>query len=283
MRTHIIVLLLMLPLSMAGQAIEVMTYNIRCGECDNHNTNNWDSRKTLVLSVIQKNDPDIIGFQEMIPAQLEYLSNQLTSYSYYGTGREADGSGEGCYIFYKKDRFSLDSLHSGTKWYSSTPEIPGSNDWGDMYKRIVSYARFRIKSNNQYFYLFNTHLTYIDSLQIKYVNFLISLIKSRHPSDPFILTGDFNADEASAAILHLKMSFPADEIMDTYREIVPNEKISTFNNFSDVRDGRKIDYIFAEGKRFKTLSAQCDTTTFKGKYPSDHFALTATLELKIQK
>ncbi|MGC8802619.1 MAG: endonuclease/exonuclease/phosphatase family protein, partial [Bacteroidales bacterium] len=245
-----------------------------------HNPNHWEGRKALLLSVIQKNNPDIIGFQEMIPSQLKYLMENLPGYFCYGTGREADGSGEGCYIFYRKNLFTIDSLHSGTRWYSSTPNIPGTNDMGDLFKRIITFARFKINTTNQYFYMFNTHLTYIDSLQVKYVDFLTSTIKSRANADPFILTGDFNADEKSVAIHQLKTNFAAEKIVDTYREIFPNEVLSTFNNFSQIRDGRKIDYIFIVDKQMKTINAFCDTITFNGRYPSDHFPLMALVQIK---
>lgn len=280
MQRIVILFSLFLFVRMQAQPFSIMTYNIRCGECDNSNANHWEGRKTLLLSVIQKNKPDIIGFQEMIPSQLTYLKDHLAEYSYYGTGRETDGTGEGCYIFYRKNMFTIDSLHAGTRWYSSTPEIAGTNDMGDLFKRIITFARFKLNRTNQYFYVFNTHLTYIDSLQVKYVNFLTSVIKSRATAEPFILTGDFNADERSTAIHQLKANFAAEKIVDTYRVIYPNEVLSTFNNFSAIRDGRKIDYIFVEENKMKTLNAFCDTSTFNGRYPSDHFPISAVVQLK---
>jgi endonuclease/exonuclease/phosphatase family metal-dependent hydrolase len=267
-------------LSTYPQQFSVMTYNIRCGGCDNNNSNNWDSRKELLLSVIKKHNPDVIGFQEMIPMQLEYLKTNLVGYSYYGKGREADGGGEGCYIFYKKELFIIDSLNSGTKWYSSTPDVPGSNDMGDLYKRIVTFARLKTTNTGRYFYHFNTHLTYVDSIQVRYVDFLTQLIKTRRFDEPFILTGDFNADETSPAIIKIKQNFVALKMVDTYREISPDNAISTFNYFTGKRDGRKIDYIFIEGNKFKSVQAGCDSTSYHGKYPSDHNSVHAVIEFK---
>jgi endonuclease/exonuclease/phosphatase family metal-dependent hydrolase len=257
-----------------------MTYNIRCGHCDDNNPNNWDSRKDLLLSVIKKNNPDILGLQEVIPLQLIFLINNLPDYNYFGTGRIADGTDEGCYIFYKKKLFSIDSLNSGTKWYSSTPDIPGSNDMGDLYKRIITFAHFKTIATNKYFYHFNTHLTYLDSIQVKYIDFLSGVIKIRAIKDPFILTGDFNADESSPAIEKLKQNFASDKLVDSYRIKNPKGKISTFNFFTGKTEGRKIDYIFIEGEKFKIIQAGCDSTNVNGKYPSDHNSVNAKLELK---
>jgi endonuclease/exonuclease/phosphatase family metal-dependent hydrolase len=257
-----------------------MSYNIRCGHCDDNNTNNWEGRKELLLSVIKKNNPDIIGFQEVIPLQLAYLKNNLLNYSFFGTGRDSDGGGEGCYIFYKKDLFTIDSLNSGTKWYSSTPDIQGSNDMGDLYNRIVTFARFKTLSTKKYFYHFNTHLTYIDSIQVRYVDFLTQIINTRKFHDPYIVTGDFNADESSPAIIRLKTNLSADKIVDTFRAMNPFNDVSTFNFFTGKRDGRKIDYIFIGNDKFKTLKAGCDSTSLNGKYPSDHNSVNAVLEYR---
>jgi endonuclease/exonuclease/phosphatase family metal-dependent hydrolase len=257
-----------------------MTYNIRCGHCDDNNSNSWESRKEILLSVIKKTNSDIIGFQEVIPLQWEYLKNELPNYNSFGTGRDADGNGEGCYIFYKKNLFEIDSTNSGTKWYSSTPDVKGSNDMGDLYNRVITFARFKIINTNKFFYHFNTHLTYLDSLQIRYVNFLSNVIKKRDIHDPFILTGDFNADEKSEAINILKQNFISEKLVDSYREINPNIAISTFNYFTGKKDYRKIDYIFIESERIRVIQAGCDSTVVKGKYPSDHNSVNAIIEFK---
>lgn len=275
-----ILLLLLTSLTVNSQQLSVMSYNIRCGHCDDNNSNNWESRKEMLLSVIKKHNPDILGLQEIVPLQLMYLKANLPDYYYFGTGRKADGTDEGCYIFYKKNVLSIDSLHSGTKWYSSTPDIPGSNDMGDLYNRIVTFARFKTIETNKYFYHFNTHLTYLDSIQVRYVDFLSNVIKNRNTQDPFILTGDFNADEVSPAIKKLKENFITEKLADTYRSIDPTGVISTFNYFTGKTDGKKIDYIFIEGDKFNTVHAGCDSTVLNGKYPSDHNSINAVILLK---
>jgi endonuclease/exonuclease/phosphatase family metal-dependent hydrolase len=277
---YLLLFLMFFSVVVKSQQLTVMTYNIRCGHCDDNNSNNWDSRKEILLSIIKKHNPDILGLQEIIPLQLTYLQTYLSDYYYYGTGRNADGSDEGCYIFYKKDVLTIDSIHSGTKWFSSTPEVPGSNDMGDLYKRIVTVARFNTKKTNKYFYHFNTHLTYIDSIQVRYIDFLSNLIKNRSLHEPFILTGDFNADELSPAIKKLKENFITEKLVDTYRQLDSTHVISTFNFFNGRTDGKKIDYIFIEADKFNTIHASCDSSELNGKYPSDHNSINAVLQFK---
>ncbi len=88
----------------------------------------------------------------------------MPEYAVYGSGREADREGEGCYIFYKRALFSIDSTTSATKWYSTTPDVAGSGDMGDLYKRIITYAHLKMLSSGDKFYFFNTHLTYLPEI-----------------------------------------------------------------------------------------------------------------------
>lgn len=280
MKTTLTILFLLMAIVLKSQQFSVMSYNIRCGNCDDANSNNWESRKEMLLSVIKKQNPTILALQEAIPLQLSFLKANLPEYAYFGTGRNADGTGEGCHVLYKKDKLSIDSVHSATKWFSSTPDIPGTNDMGDSFNRIVTFVRFKATKTNQNFYLFNTHLTYLDSIQVRYIDFLSGVIKNRKTPDPFILVGDLNADESSPAIQKLLHNFRSEKLVDTYRKIHPTGKVSTFNFFNGKSDGRKIDYVFVQDEKFKTIDAGCDTTSINGKFPSDHNAIYATIELR---
>lgn len=277
---YLTILLLFSLFACQSQQLSVMSYNIRCGHCDDNNSNNWESRKEMVLSLIKKHNPDILGLQEAIPLQLEYLKENLPDYNYFGTGRNADGMDEGCFIFYRRSVLSIDSIHSGTTWYSSTPDVPGSNDMGDLYRRIVTFAHFKTAKTGRYFYHFNTHLTYVDSIQVRYVDFLTDVIKNTGKKEPFILTGDFNADEQSPAIRKLKENFKSEKLADTYREIDPKSIVKTFNGFTGKSDEKKIDYIFVEADKFATLQAGCDSTNLNGKYPSDHNSMNAIIQFR---
>jgi len=271
---------LFLSLTVSGQKLKVMSYNIRCGQCDNNTQNSWDNRKELVLSVIQNSGPDVIGFQEMMPQQRDWLLEKLPAYAIYGTGREVDGGGEGCYIFYKRKAFRIDTAASSTQWYSSTPHIPGSADMGDLYKRILTTAHLESLSTGHKFYLFNTHLTYLSEIQPAYVTLLTRLIKERVDNQvPFLLMGDFNADENSEAIKLLKQNFESIPLIDTYRVIHPEGQLTTFNGFTGEHDGKKIDYIFMDAAHFKTLDAACIQTVSSGLYPSDHYPMTAMVKI----
>ena len=94
-----------LIVSPAAAEIRLMSFNIRLGTAAD-GPNHWDLRKERVLETIIKFRPDLLGTQEVVDFQRDYLASQLTDYDSFGAGRE-DGKekGEMMTIFYRRDRF----------------------------------------------------------------------------------------------------------------------------------------------------------------------------------
>jgi endonuclease/exonuclease/phosphatase family metal-dependent hydrolase len=84
-----------------------MSYNVRY-DTDVDGENAWPHRCDRVVGTIARTDPDVIGLQEPIVHQLEYLETNLPAYSWIGVGRD-DGESEGEFvpIGYRTGRFSL--------------------------------------------------------------------------------------------------------------------------------------------------------------------------------
>ena len=101
--------------------------------------------------MVKNNDVDILGIQEGLKNQVDYLSEELSNYSYIGIGRD-DGKEAGEYsaVFYKKDRF--DKLESNTFWLSQTPDKPGFG-WDAVCNRIVTWGKFKDKETGKVFYI----------------------------------------------------------------------------------------------------------------------------------
>ncbi|MFZ1279286.1 MAG: endonuclease/exonuclease/phosphatase family protein, partial [Ignavibacteriaceae bacterium] len=103
--------------------ITVMSYNIRCGFCeDSSSVNNWSNRKYLIAYLIKSHKPDLIGLQEAEMFQVNELIEMLDEYDWYGVSRE-DGKvkGESTAILYKKKR--VKPLTKKTLWLSETPNL----------------------------------------------------------------------------------------------------------------------------------------------------------------
>jgi len=258
-----------------------MTFNIRYGFA-NDGENRWELRKDLVTDVISQNAPDVLGVQEAMRFQLDHIHNRLPEYSEVGISRDGGSEGEYSAILYLKSRFDVDS--SGTFWLSETPAEP-STHWGNQYLRICTWARFIDKESNKAFYIYNTHLDH-ESQQAreKGAELIMRTISERTHSNPFMLMGDLNASESNSAIKYLKGNEKLSRhtpipLIDSWRVVHPDETVAgTFNSFTGAENGPKIDYIFVTPE---TIVSDADIvkTNRDGRYPSDHYPVTAVISL----
>ena len=72
-----------------NKKINLMTYNIRLNT-ETDSINKWDNRKEGIVSLIKEEDVDILGIQEALPDQIDYLSNQLKDYNINSIGFDID-------------------------------------------------------------------------------------------------------------------------------------------------------------------------------------------------
>lgn len=254
-----------------------MSFNIRHGDAPD-GENHWNQRKALVCQVILAADPDLIGVQEAMHFQLEELAGSLERYRWEGEGRDGGTRGEYSAIFYRPDRFKV--IESGTFWLSETPEKP-SITWGNACVRICSWILFRDMKSGISFSFFNTHLDHHSQNSREKSVRLIARRMADPPSGiPVILCGDFNAGENNPAVLYLtgKTGDCPLPLFDSYRILHPKDKnVGTFNGFGiEPVDEKKIDAIFVD-KTASVLDARILRTSRKGRYPSDHFPVTARL------
>lgn len=251
--------------------LKVMTFNIRYGTA-NDGENNWEYRKNNVVETIKNFNPDLFGLQEALQLQIDEILKQMPNYSYVGVGRD-DGKSAGEYscIFYLKNRFDVDS--SGTFWFSDTPNIVASKSWGNNITRICTWAFFRDKLSNKTLYMFNVHLDHeSQTSREKSAELLVRKISQK--SLPIILTGDFNCGDINPAIKTIIKS----GMIDSYRKVnVKDQNEGTFNSFKGETSGDKIDFIFVS-KDFEVKKSEILRTNYNGKYPSDHFPVTAEIK-----
>jgi len=133
-----------------------MTFNIRYGTA-NDGENHWEKRKDFLIDSIKAFDPDLLGTQETLGFQRDYLAEKLKQYDVLGVGRD-DGreAGEMAALYFKRSRF--EKLDGGHFWLSETPDQPGSKGWGAIFPRMVTWVKLQPKDGGQTFVWFNTHL-----------------------------------------------------------------------------------------------------------------------------
>lgn len=262
--------------------LNVMSFNIRYGTAKD-GENHWEKRKELVFDVFRDHQPQIIGLQEALEFQIEAIKATHPRYQHLGIGRDPNSTGEYSAILYLKDQFEV--LESDTFWLSDTPEVR-STHWGNKIVRICTWAHFRDKQTDRSFYVFNTHFDHkSENSRVRSALLIAQRIANRsEPEDPYILTGDFNAGEDNEAILSLigKTEPLAPHaanapLVDPFRVLHADTKaVGTFGAWIGKTDGKKIDYVFVSPST-EVLEAEILHDNAEGRYPSDHFPVSATV------
>ena len=266
-------LLLVLPGAGGGDPVRVMSFNIRYGTADDGN-DSWMLRKESLLQLIRDQSPQLMGLQEALRFQLDEIRRAFPQFAESGCGRD-DGHFKGEYaaILYDTTRFA--PVSEGTFWFSDTPSMPGSIGWGNRITRICTWIRLLDTRDARTVDVYNLHLDH-ESQPSRYlsVQALLDTIRLRSSASPVLVIGDFNAGEMNPAIRLLREA----SFFDTYRKINPRDSLAgTFHGFKGSRTGEKIDYIFADA-RTTVIDASIIRDEIQGRYPSDHFPVTARIQ-----
>jgi endonuclease/exonuclease/phosphatase family metal-dependent hydrolase len=262
--------------------LKVMSFNLRYATA-NDGTNSWPHRHSLVRETIQVSDPDLLGLQEVLQSQVDYLRQHFPNYGFHGVGRD-DGRTGGEYVplMWKRDRF--DWQDAGHFWLSETPEVPGSVSWDSSLTRMVSWVALRDRhGDDRTLIVVNTHWDHRGAAARRES---ARLIRQRMETDaaayPIILMGDFNTNEDGEpyAILVHAQGFTGRKLTDTHRVIHPERSPNeaTYNGWRATRKGSRIDWIL-HSPEFTTLNAGINYMQENGRYPSDHYPVEAVLRL----
>ena len=254
---------------MANQ-VSIMSFNLRCAvKIDG--VNYFEERRPRILAMLEKEQPDIIGFQEVKPAMHQWLCEALTDYTVVGCGRGADYLDESMTVAYRRDRLSLLSFEQF--WLSSTPEVPGSRFQGDQSTcpRMATLLRLALIGTSSTVTFCNTHLDH-HGPQARYLGMMEIMQRLSPIPAPIVLVGDMNAVPETAEIKLVEEALGSRGMRD-----VTAGMGGTFHGYGQVTPPAKIDYIFtdapAENGRVVTEEGK------DGLYYSDHFAIAATIEI----
>lgn len=267
----------------------MMSFNIRYGTADD-GVNSWHNRSDLVVATIREQAPAVLALQEALRFQLDALAVALPGYGEIGVGRD-DGADQGEYTAILYDRDRLRVSEQGTFWLSDTPEVPGSATWGNQITRICTWARFHDLASGVAFRVFNVHLDHESQpSRERSVQLIAERLAAARPGEPIVVVGDFNAGEQNPAFRYLtgdvstsdqfRNAPPSPRLIDTFRFVRPEATaVGTFNGFTGDSSGAKIDAILVS-PQWAILEADIVRTQEDGRYPSDHFPVTATLSLR---
>lgn len=257
--------------------IKVMSYNLKFASPTFKPA--WSVRRDWQVDLINKYSPDIIGTQEGLKAQIDFLMDRLTDYVAIGEGRKGGDDDEHMAIFFKRDRFRLREM--GSFQLSETPEVLGSGP--AVNPRTVTWARLAIINrpapgqaspyamdyrghwkNTQEFYVFNTHFftgrSGYTQAKLNSAKLILKRINAFNrfgewtKDRPVFLTGDFNARPGGAVYKTFVGDGDSDDPL-LLKDSLPG--------------GRGIDWILYRG-HVKVLHYENVDYKVDGMYPSDH-------------
>jgi len=293
MHRRIVLLLgvcLLLVVSLRGSAaargsepFRLMSYNVRTsGAKDGENA--WSKRKDFFFETIRQFGPTLIGFQEVRADQYDEIVARLTDYGFCGVARD-DGKrqGEWALIGYRKQRFT--PVTHGDFWLSEQPEVAGSKSWDAALTRICSWVRLRDQATGRELVYANTHFDHKGVVARQEASRVLSVRLSKIAAGvPAILTGDLNINEDNPAygVLVRPDTPGAIRWIDSFREVHPQREPeeASFHAFKGTTTGSRIDFIFHTDHFAASASAIVRSAAPNGRYPSDHYPVTAVLELR---
>lgn len=250
----------------------VVTSNIRYGTA-NDGPDAWPQRRHMLVDLLTAQQPAILGVQEALAAQVDFLQQHLPHHQQLGVGRDGGRKGEFSALFVDTRRFEV--LDSGTFWLSPTPEVTGSVGWDAALTRICTWAQLRDREGGASLRVYNTHFDHRGGGARLHSAELIAARIAAAPG-PCLLLGDFNTGEGTPPLRALREA----GMRDTFRDLHPDATaVGTFHGFKGATQGNKIDYVLA-GAGIETETASILSAPGpNGRWVSDHHPVLATVRL----
>ena len=257
--------------------MKIMTFNLRT-DFPLDIKNRWNKRKEIVYEVIKNNDFDIIGVQELNNKMFNDLTSNISNYNFVGMPRSKK-------FFSERNDILVSTKHRilnyNTFWLSEKPNEIGSNVWYSVFPRICTTALIELDDGN-IIRVYNTHLDFLFPKAREYgLKKIGEYMESQHEKDdyPAMLMGDFNASPSSKAIREFtEGKYSSKKFIAVQENKKDLYSMSTLSKFKGKKKGLHIDYIFVT-EEFNVRNSEIMYYNKEGKYPSDHYPISAELEI----
>ena len=254
----------------ADNTIRVMSLNLHRLTPWDMEKKSWFYRAPLIVQQMENIAPGIIGFQEAMSWQYEYLCDVLPEYESVITYRDARVFSEGCPIFFNKTRYKL--VESGSFWLSETPENM-SKSWDSQEYGVCSYIVLEDLQTQREFAVFNTHLDYANE-EIKIQGIEIILEQAKLLSNiPFVIMGDLNTEEDSE-VYAIATQYCQDACYQAKTAISG----PTYQGWGKEEQAERLDYFLVSPDDI-TVESYTTVSTEEGDYLSDHNAIFMDMTL----
>jgi endonuclease/exonuclease/phosphatase family metal-dependent hydrolase len=245
--------------------LRAATFNIRNSSAPDGD-NAWPVRRSATVAAIEHLDADVVGLQEVLPDQLDYLRWRFPRHEIVGVGRD-DGmsAGEHAVVMVRHGDWRLEQHE--TRWLSDDPGTPGSVGWDADLTRIATLVWLR-HLNGTTIGVANTHYDHAGEMaQVESSRLLVSWTAGELP---WIVMGDLNATPDSPSLKVLTAA--------GLRYAVPPEAGGSWHDFTGTVDGDRIDHILVT-RSWTVVEAAVSHLRPGGRLPSDHWPVVATLNL----
>lgn len=263
--------------------LHVMAFNIRLDRSTETRTgdpDHWPDRRPILVDLLEREQPTLLGVQEAKYAQLSAVEEALPDHRFVGYGRQGGSKDEYSAIFYDAER--LEVLAWDQFWLSDTPLVIGSATWGNTVTRVMVWARLRDRRTGTEFAMINTHFDHrSEPARIRSAQAMIDLFQGGELDDlPTLVTGDFNSTaHDSGAYTTLVTDGPTVDTWDVAREQL-TPAWGTFPAYKDpVEGGKRIDWVLSTEDVITHQAGINVSRTGSGAYPSDHVPVQALVSL----
>jgi endonuclease/exonuclease/phosphatase family metal-dependent hydrolase len=262
----------------AGDELEVMSFNLRFAAEEGPHA--WRLRRPVMADLLRREQPSLIGTQEGLYGQLRDIAADLPDhYDWIGEGRKGGSRDEFVAIFFDTNR--LEPVAYDHFWLSDTPNVVGSDTWGNDSVRMVTWVRFHDKLTGRDFVDLNTHLDDESGYSRERAAALIHDRVATVPASlPVIVTGDFNqpAEHSRPYEILTRNSGLTDTWLTAAKHLTPAYR--TWHAYRPlVRADERIDWVLTRGA--VTVDAVgLNTFARGGEFPSDHLPLQVLLRLR---
>ncbi|HOX55651.1 MAG TPA: endonuclease/exonuclease/phosphatase family protein [Candidatus Paceibacterota bacterium] len=263
---------------------KVLTCNVRVDvPADGKAGNGWADRKELCAEVMRAQKPDLVCLQECQHVHFQHLKTRLPELDSFALSNPDAPAHPHNAILFSRARYEL--VSAGGFWLSQTPHVAGTKSWDSAEARFVNWVHLRECGAGKEFRLWNTHLDHRGQVARENQAKLIVQASAVLPGTlPQLLTGDFNANAANPAIKLLAaggwtdtysaVHGPADPGYTAHAFLGPQYAATKLNG----RPGTRIDWIWCRGP-VKPLSAQVIRDGRNGRFPSDHYFVSAVVTI----
>nr|MDO8083360.1 endonuclease/exonuclease/phosphatase family protein [Candidatus Sigynarchaeum springense] len=179
--------------------MKVMSFNARTSSLPDKK-HGWGKRRQLVIDVVKKYQPDIVGFQEVQRDQLDDLVAGLDGYGCHHQGwQDVEYKQELLPIFFLKKRVSI--AKAGAFWLNQTPDVPRIDEGGGEVLRACSWIHAKVSDaggKGRAFAVYHAHFDHQkEQRREASAKLILERMAAQSRGLPVILFGDLNTRPGS--------------------------------------------------------------------------------------